>query len=80
MSHILTDEEVEREIEKLASNPDVQLARAAIRVKYKRRQYLYSLRNLAKRGADLRAAGYSLEDLRGTADRIDDQISDGTEP
>ena len=33
----ITDEEVEREIERLRLHPDVQLARLELRLKYKRR-------------------------------------------
>lgn len=57
------DEEVEQEIELLRLNPDVQLARLELRLKYKRRQRLYALRNLAKRGKELRERGYTYENL-----------------
>lgn len=57
------DEEVEQEIELLRLNPDVQLARLELRLKYKRRQRLYALRNLAKRGKELREQGYTYENL-----------------
>ena len=53
---ILTDAEVEREIEKLQDSPFVQLARKELRLKYKQRQKLYNLRNLEKRGKELAAA------------------------
>lgn len=59
----ITDEEVEREIERLRLHPDVQLARLELRLKYKRRQRLYALRNLAKRGEELRKQGYTYETL-----------------
>ena len=78
MRHNLTDEEVEREIVRLTSDPDVRLARAEIRLKYKRRQQLYALRNLAKRGALLREKGYTQENLREMADWIDDKIESET--
>lgn len=42
----LTDEQVEAEIARLTADPDVRLARAEVREKYKRRQQLYGLRNL----------------------------------
>lgn len=59
----ITDKEVEQEIELLRLNPDVQLARLELRLKYKRRQHLYALRNLAKRGKELREQGYTYENL-----------------
>ena len=49
---MLTDEQVEMEIERLSNNDFVKLARAEQREKYKRRQYLYSLRHLEKRGKE----------------------------
>lgn len=46
----LTDEAVELEIARLTVSPAVKLARKELRLKYKRRQQLYQLRNLEKRG------------------------------
>ena len=59
----LTDAEVEKEIEKLVGNHHVQLAKKEQRVRYRRRQYLYTLRNLEKRGKKLEAAGITMEML-----------------
>ena len=59
----LTDEEVEREIERLNESEAVALARREQRLKYKRRQYLYQLRDLEKKGKDLLAAGITREVL-----------------
>lgn len=50
----LSDEEVEKEIDALKNDPDVKLARAEARIQYKRRQYLYGLRDLKKRGQKIR--------------------------
>ena len=61
----LTDEQVEREIEKLVDSPLVKLAKKEMRIKYKRRQYLYQLRNFEKRGRELQKAGITLEMLNG---------------
>ena len=61
--NFLTDEEVEREIEELSASESVKLARRELRLKYKRRQTLYTLRALAKRGDELAAAGITLENL-----------------
>lgn len=59
----LTDEEVEIEIAKLQDSEAVKLARYETRLKYKRRQALYQLRNLEKRGRELMAAGITAENL-----------------
>lgn len=57
----LTDEEILAEIVKLSASPDVKLARAEMRAKYRDRQRLYTLRSLAKRGAELRKQGKTIE-------------------
>ena len=53
----LSDEQVETEIAALKQSPRVALARAEqkekYRIKYRRRQYLYTLRALEKRGREL---------------------------
>ena len=59
----LTDEEVEREIERLNASEAVALARREARLKYKRRQYLYQLRDLEKKGKALLRAGFTREVL-----------------
>lgn len=63
----LTDEQVEREIERLTNSPLVALARYEQRVKYRRRQYLYQLRDLEKKGMALEKAGITREVLNGLA-------------
>jgi hypothetical protein len=59
----LTDEEVEQEIERLSGSELVALARREARLKYKRRQYLYQLRDLEKKGKALVEAGITREVL-----------------
>jgi len=59
----LTDEQVEMEIDRLLSSEEVQLAKKEIRIKYKRRQYMYGLRNMEKRGKELKKQGITLENL-----------------
>lgn len=59
----LTDEQVELEIERLLSSEEVQLAKKEIRIKYKRRQYMYQLRNMEKRGKELMNDGVTLENM-----------------
>lgn len=63
--NVLTDEQVEKEIERLVDSPLVKLARKEMRIKYKRRQFLYSLRNLEKRGRELQKAGITIDILNG---------------
>jgi hypothetical protein len=59
----LSDEQVEREIERLRESEDVKLARKEQRIRYQRRQVLYNLRNLEKKGKELAAAGITMEML-----------------
>lgn len=53
----LTDEQVEAEIERLSASDAVALARRYQRLKYRRRQFLYQLRDLEKKGNALINAG-----------------------
>lgn len=59
----LTDEEVEAEIERLNASEAVALARREARLRYKRRQYLYQLRDLEKKGKALMKSGITREVL-----------------
>ena len=59
----LTDEAVEIEIARLQESDFVKLARKEMRLKYKRRQTLYQLRNLDKRGKELAKAGITPENI-----------------
>lgn len=59
----MTDEQVEIEIDRLLHSDAVQLAKREIRIKYKRRQYMYQLRNMEKRGKQLKADGFTLENI-----------------
>lgn len=59
----LTDSEVELEIARLNASEEVRLAKLEIRIKYKRRQHMYGLRWLEKRGAELMAQGIDAENI-----------------
>jgi hypothetical protein len=59
----LSDEQVEMEIDRLRTSPMVQLARKELRIKYKRRQALYQLRNLEKRGLELTEQGITYDNI-----------------
>lgn len=61
----LTDEQVEREIERLNASEAVALARYEQRLKYRRRQYLYQLRDLEKKGEALMKSGITRTVLEG---------------
>jgi hypothetical protein len=64
----LTDEQVEQEIERLRNSPLVALARMEQRIRYRRRQFLYQLRDLEKKGAALQKAGINMEVLNALAE------------
>ena len=70
----LTDEQVEREIERLRESPLVALARKEESIRYKRRQVLYNLRTLEKKGKQLQEAGITMEMLQRLGDEL---IDDG---
>lgn len=59
----LTDEAVELEIARLQNSDFVKLARKEARLKYKRRQALYQLRNLEKRGRELARIGITPDNI-----------------
>jgi hypothetical protein len=69
----LTDEEVEKEIERLRNSEDVALARRKQRLDYRRRQFLYQLRDLEKKGKALRKAGITREVLDAMYQSCDDE-------
>ena len=59
----LTDEQVEKEIERLLESPLVKLARKEERIRLRRRQYMYCLRTYERRGRELTALGVTVEYL-----------------
>lgn len=67
----LTDEQVEAEIARLTKTDAVKLDRREQRVKYRRRQVLYSLRALEKRGKQLMAQGVTMLDFEIVENAID---------
>lgn len=67
----LTDEQVEAEIARLTKTDAVKLARREQRVKYRRRQVLYSLRALEKRSKQLMAQGVTMLDFEIVENAID---------
>lgn len=59
----LSDFEVEQEIERLLDSEEVKLAKKEIRIRYKRRQYMYQLRNMEKRGKQLTKNGITIDNI-----------------
>ena len=59
----LTDEAVEAEIARLQQSPLVALARKEERIRNRRRQYMYALRQYEKKGKQLQADGITMEML-----------------
>lgn len=60
---ILTDEQVEIEIDRLQHSKHVKLAQKEINIKLKRRKYMYTLRYLEKHGKELAADGITMENI-----------------
>lgn len=60
---ILTDAQVELEIDRLMNSKAVKLAKKEAQIKYKRRQYMYQLRTFEKRGKELTKQGYTLDNI-----------------
>ena len=67
MSEPMTDQMVEAEIARLLESPYVKMAKKEERIRNRRRQYMYSLRSMERRGMALAEAGITLEML----ERID---------
>ena len=61
---IMTDEQVDEEIARLTASPYVRLAKKEEAIRYRRRQYMYSLRVYEKRGMQLAAEGVTMESLQ----------------
>ena len=58
-----TDEEVEIEIHRLQQSEDVKLAKKEQNIKYRRRQQMWSLQFMEKRGKQLRSMGITPENI-----------------
>jgi SOS response regulatory protein OraA/RecX len=69
----LTDEQVEAEIERLSASEAVALARREARLRYRRRQFLYQLRDLEKKGNALLKAGITREVLDAMYSTCDEE-------
>lgn len=58
-----TDEEVELEIHRLQQSDDVKLAKKEQNIKNRRRQYMWNLQFMEKRGKQLREMGCTFENI-----------------
>ena len=59
----MTDEQVEMEIARLLNSDDVRLAKKETRIKLRRRQYMYQLRCMEKRGKQLAKDGITMDNI-----------------
>lgn len=71
MSKHITDAEVEIEIRKIYDSEAYKLARAENRYRQKRREELYAIRYYYKRGLELMAQGYTMENYR---DKVNESL------
>lgn len=69
----ISDEEMEREIQDLNQSQYVKLARYEQRIRYRKRQYLYTLRYLEKRGKELAESGVTFETLAAMESEIPEE-------
>lgn len=76
---LFADADVEREIARLTDSDLVKLARRELYLRNRRRQRMYTLRSLEKRGLELQAAGISIENLEAliAADEQDEITEKG---
>ena len=63
----MSDEMVEEEILRLQNSHLVKLARREEAIRYRRRQYMYTLRMYEKKGKALAAQGVTLKELEEMA-------------
>lgn len=67
MANKMTNEQVEREIARLQASPYVKLAMREKEIRAMRRQMMYELRALEKKGRELEAEGITLDVLQEMA-------------
>lgn len=71
-AEVMTDAQVEEEIARLRESEYVLLARQNERIRNRRRQYLYTLRALEKKGRALAEQGLTREKLLALAAEAED--------
>jgi len=67
----MTDAEVEEEIRRLQASPHVKLAKKEERIRYRRRQQMYTLRMYERKGKELEAAGITIDKLNAMDGEIE---------
>lgn len=68
----MTDEAVEEEIARLLASPLVKLAKREEAIRYRRRQYMYTLRSYEKKGKALAAQGVTLASLEELSEDMEE--------
>lgn len=71
MATILTEETFKAEVERLRASDNVKLAQKEIRLKNRRKKYLYQLRWLEKRGLQLAAQGYTQDNMEALLAQVE---------
>ena len=71
---IMTDESFKEELERLKGSENVKLAQKEIRLKNRQKNYLYQLRWLEKRGKQLAALGYTIDNLEEMIAQVEAQV------
>lgn len=74
--YTLDDEGVELEIKRLQESPYVKLAKREERIRYRRRQYMYTLRMYEKKGKQLAEKGVTIDGLNELIDELDEASVD----
>ena len=62
-SKFFSDAEVDIELERLLHSDDVRLAKKEAQIKNRKRSYMYQLRMYEKRGKQLAADGFTLDNI-----------------
>lgn len=73
MADFMTDEAVEEEISRLQASPYVKLAKKEQRIRYRRRQYMYTLRQFEKKGRLLADDGITMEYLESLGKEAEEE-------
>lgn len=68
----LTDEQVDVEIDRLLKSRHVKLAKKENKIKNRRRQYMYQLRSMEKRGKELEELGFTEDNIEQALMPIDE--------
>lgn len=63
MQQMFTDEQVEEEIKRLMESRHVMLAKQERKIRDRRRQYMYQLRSMEKRGKQLEKLGVTMDNM-----------------